>query len=501
MMDARPDSAVAEEPAQQDTGEEHVQRPAHGHAPHAADPSPHETWWDILVHAWRGTGGDPTKGSINRAIFLLAVPMVLEMVMESVFALVDIFFVSRLGDDAIAGVAITESLMTIIYTVAMGLSIGVTAIVARRTGEDDRDGAATATVQAVLLGGAVALLFAVVGVVWAEDLLRVMGAEPGTIAVATPYTRIMFGTNAVIVLLFLQNAAFRGAGDAAIAMRVLWLANGINIVLDPVLIFGLGPFPELGVQGAAVATSIGRGTAVLVQLYALLRLDGRLSIAVEHLKVLPAVMGRIIRLSATATFQTFIGMASWIGLVRLTAEFGSEALAGYAIAIRVILFGILPAWGLSNAAATMVGQGLGAGDPDRAERSVWIAAKMNFYFLGALGVAFMIFAPLIVDAFGGTPEASAYAVSCLRIVSAGFFFYAYGMVMTAAFNGAGAVWTPTIINLFCFWLFELPVGWLLAFPLGMGPTGIFIAMMVAFSSLAVVSGLVFRRGTWKKAVV
>ena len=328
-----------------------------------------------------------------------------------------------------------------------------------------------------------------------------MGAEPDTIAIATPYTRIMFATNAVIVLLFLQNAAFRGAGDAAIAMRVLWLANGINIVLDPCLIFGLGPFPELGVQGAAVATSIGRGTAVLVQLLALFRLGGRLNIRREHVAVLPAVMARIIRLSATATFQTFIGMASWIGLVRLTAEFGSEALAGYAIAIRVILFGILPAWGLSNAAATMVGQGLGAGDSDRAERSVWIAAKMNFYFLGALGVGFMIFAPLIVSAFGGTGEASAYAVSCLRIVSAGFFFYAYGMVLTAAFNGAGAVWTPTIINLFCFWLFELPLGWFLAFPVGLGPNGIFIAMMLAFSSLAVVSGVIFRRGHWKEAEV
>jgi putative MATE family efflux protein len=311
----------------------------------------------------------------------------------------------------------------------------------------------------------------------------------------------MFGTNAVIVLLFLQNAAFRGAGDAAIAMRVLWLANGINIVLDPCFIFGLGPFPELGVQGAAVATAIGRGTAVVVQLYTLLRLDGRVSVKLPHLALQPAVMMRILRLSGTATLQIFIGMASWIGLIRITAEFGPEALAGYAIGVRVIMFGILPAWGLSNAASTMVGQGLGAGDPDRAERAVWIAAKMNLYFLGALGVAFMVFAPLIVSAFGGTPEASAYAVSCLRIVAAGFFFYAYGMVLTAAFNGAGAVWTPTIINLFCFWFFELPLGWTLAFPLGLGPTGIFMAMMLAFSSLAVVSGIWFKRGTWKLAAV
>jgi putative MATE family efflux protein len=460
-----------------------------------------ESWWELVGHALRGTGGDPTQGPLNRAILLLAVPMVLEMVMESVFAVVDIFFVSRLGDEAIAGVALTESVLTIIYTVAMGLSIGVTAMVARRTGEGDRDGAARATVQGVLLGSVIAIVFGIVGIVWAQDLLHAMGADPATERVALPYARVMFGTNAVIVLLFLQNAAFRGAGDAAIAMRVLWLANGINIVLDPCLIFGLGPFPELGVQGAAIATSIGRGTAVLVQIYALLRLDGRVSVKLKHLMVQPAVIVRIMRLSATATFQTFIGMASWIGLIRITAEFGPEALAGYAIGLRVIMFGILPAWGLSNAAATMVGQGLGAGDPERAERAVWLAAKMNLWFLGALGVAFMVFAPLIVSAFGGTPEASAYAVSCLRIVAAGFFFYAYGMVITAAFNGAGAVWTPTIINLFCFWLLELPLGWTLAVPVGLGPTGVFMAIMLAFSSLAVVSGIWFKRGTWKQAAV
>lgn len=467
----------------------------------AAGPSTPESWWVVFVHALRGTGGDPTQGPLKRAIVLLAVPMVLEMVMESVFAVVDIFFVSRLGDNAIAGVALTESVLTLIYTAAMGLSIGVTAVVARRIGEGDADGAARATVQAVLMGGAIALLFAVGGVLWAPDILRIMGADAATAAISVPYTRIMFGTNAVIVLLFLQNAAFRGAGDAAIAMRVLWLANGINIVLDPCLIFGIGPFPELGVQGAAVATSIGRGTAVLVQLYTLFRLGGRLSIGPQHVRVQLPLMARIMRLSATATFQTFIGMASWIGLIRLTAEFGSEALAGYAIAVRVILFALLPAWGLGNAAATMVGQGLGAGDPERAERAVWIAGRMNFYFLGAVGVAFIAFAPLIVGAFGGTAEASAYAITCLRIVSVGFVFYAYGMVLTAAFNGAGAVWTPTIINLFCFWLFELPMGWVLGFQLGLGPNGIFLAMMLAFSSVAVVSGVMFKRGHWKAVAV
>jgi putative MATE family efflux protein len=459
------------------------------------------SWWQLFVQALRGTGGDPTQGPITRAIVLLAVPMVLEMVMESVFAVVDIFFVSRLGDEAIAGVALTESLLTLIYTAAIGLSIGVTAIVARRVGEGDRDAAARATVQAVILGSSVAAVVATVGLLWTEELLGLMGADAATTAMALPYTQVMLGGNIVIVLLFLLNAAFRGAGDAAIAMRVLWLANGINLILDPCLIFGLGPFPELGVQGAAVATTIGRGTAVLVQLYTLLRLDGHLRVQVRHLRVQLAVMARILRLSATGTLQTFIGMASWIGLVRLTSEFGPEALAGYAIGIRVILFAILPAWGLSNAAATMVGQGLGAKDPDRAEQSVWIAAKMNLAFLGPVGLAFLLLAPLIVSAFGGTGEASAYAVSCLRIVSVGFVFYAYGMVLTAAFNGAGAVWTPTVINLFCFWLCELPLGWLLAFPLGMGPNGIFIAMMVAFSLIAILRMVLFKRGRWKEAAV
>jgi putative MATE family efflux protein len=309
------------------------------------------------------------------------------------------------------------------------------------------------------------------------------------------------GTNIVIVLLFLQNAAFRGAGDAAVAMRVLWLANGLNIVLDPCLIFGLGPFPEMGVQGAAVATSIGRGSAVLLQLYTLLRMDGRLQVRLRHWVPRLDVMGRLLRLSATGTLQTFIGMASWIGLVRITAGFGPEPLAGYAIALRIVLFALLPAWGLSNAASTMVGQGLGAGDPERAEKAVWIAAKLNFVFLGVVGVVFVAFAPAIVGLFGGSGATSDYAVACLRIVAAGFLFYAYGMVLTAAFNGAGAVWTPTIINLFCFWLWEIPLAWILAYTLGLGPTGVFVAIAVAYATLAVVSGILFSRGGWKDAAI
>ena len=460
-----------------------------------------ESWWQVFRHALRGTGGDPTKGPLVRAIVLLAVPMVLEMAMESVFAIVDIFFVSRLGDDAIAGVALTESVITLVYAAAMGLSIGVTAMVARRIGEGDEEGAARATVQAVALGAFLSLVLGVAGVVWAEDMLVLMGASDDTVRASLGYTQVMLGANAVIMLLFLQNAAFRGAGDAAIAMRVLWLANGLNIVLDPCLIFGLGPFPELGLQGAAIATTIGRGTAVALQLYTLLRLDGRLRVRARHLRLRPAMMARLVRLSGAGTFQTFIEMGSWIALVRITAAFGAEALAGYAIAIRVVLFGILPAYGLANAAATLAGQGLGAGDPDRAERSVWVAAKMDLVFLSALGLVFIVFAPTIVSFFGGTGAASDYAVGCLRIVAAGFPFYAYGMVLTSAFNGAGAVWTPTFINIFCFWIWEIPLAWVLAFPVGLGPNGVFISIAVSYGMLALISAVLFKRGAWKSATV
>ena len=460
-----------------------------------------ESWWEVFVHAVKGTGGDPTDGPLRRAVILLAIPMVLEMVMESLFAVVDIYFVSRLGDAAMAGVALTESVLSLIYTVAMGLSIGVTAMVARRIGEGDPDGAARGAAQAILLGVLLAVVFGVAGVVYAPDILRIMGADENVVATGVPYTRVLLGGNIVILLLFMQNAAFRGAGDAAIAMRVLWIANGLNIVLDPLLIFGLGPFPELGVQGAAIATTIGRGTAVLVQIYTLFRLGGRLRIRRPHLRIQPAIMARLVRLSATGMLQVFIATASWIGLTRVTAMSGAEALAGYVISIRIILFALLPAWGLSNAASTMVGQGLGAGDPARAERAVWISCKMNLAFLGAVSVLFIAFAPAIVGLFGGTTGASDVAVTGLRIVSIGFVFYAYGMVLTAAFNGAGAVWTPTIINFFCFWLWEIPLAWALSVSGGLGATGVFIAMTVSFSTLAVVSAILFRRGKWKQATV
>jgi putative MATE family efflux protein len=458
-------------------------------------------WLQVLGDALRGRGGDPTQGPVGRAILLLAIPMVLEMAMESIFAVVDIFYVSQLGAGAVAAVGLTESLLTMVYTVALGLSIGVTAMVARRTGEGDADGAADTAVQALLLGGGIAAVLGVAGALNAAKLLALMGASPEVLEVGSGYAAVMLGGNGAVLLLFLLNAAFRGAGDAAVAMRVLWLANGINLLLDPLLIFGLGPFPELGVTGAAIATVIGRGTGVALQLWLLFRGAGRLRVHARHLGVRLEVMGRLLRLSGTGTFQVFVSTASWIGLVRIISEFGSEALAGYTIAIRIVLFALLPAWGLSNAAATMVGQGLGARDPERAERSVWLAGRMNLFFLGSVGVLFLLAAPGIVSLFGSDAATSGYAVRCLRIVSAGFFFYAYGMVLTQSFNGAGDTWTPTWLNLVCFWLWEIPLAWFLARWMGLGAEGVFTAITVAFSTLAVLSAVLFRRGRWKLSVV
>ena len=453
--------------------------------------------WSDLIDAVRGTEQDYTVGPVGRALLLLAVPMVLETAMESIFAVVDVFFVSRVGSVAVATVGLTESLLTMIYTMAMGLSIGVTAVVSRRIGEHDRDGAARAAVQAILLGLIISAILGVFGAIYAPQLLGLMGASDELISEGVGYTQIMLGANVTVLLLFLINAAFRGAGDAVIAMRVLWLANGINIIMDPVLIFGLGPFPELGVQGAAIATNLGRGTAVLAQFYLLARSSGRLRVRTEHLQVIPDIMWRVVRLSAAGTLQVFISVASWIGLIRILAGFGDQVLAGYTIGIRLIIFALLPSWGMANAAATMVGQSLGAGKPDRAERSVWIAGFYNMFFLGIIGLIFMIFAPGIVRVFTSEPEPLRQGILCLRIVSSGFLLFAYGMVLEQAFNGAGAPWTPTVINLFCFWLFELPAAYVMAISLGWGPVGVYIAMTVSFAALAVVSGVAFRRGNWK----
>jgi putative MATE family efflux protein len=449
----------------------------------------------------RGHNVDATEGPVRRAIVLLAVPMVLEMAMESVFAVVDIFFVARLGPEAVAAVGFTESLLTLVYTVAMGLSIGVTAMIARRMGERNPEAAANTAFQAIALGIIVSLALALIGVLQAERLLAMMGASEAVIATGGGYARVMFGSNVVVVLLFLLNAAFRGAGDAAVAMRVLWLANGLNIVLNPLLIFGIGPFPELGVTGAAIATVIGRGTGVAAQLLVLFGGVGALRLAARNLRLSPAVMLRLLRLSGTGMLQVFIATASWIGLVKIIATFGSEAVAGYTIAIRIVLFALLPAWGLANAAATMVGQGLGARKPDRAESAVWLAARMNLAFLGSVAVVFILTAPWIVALFTAETAAAAYAVQALRIVSAGFFFYAFGMVLTQSFNGAGDTWTPTLLNLLCFWCLEIPLAWLLSHAFGMGPAGAFLAVTIAFSIMALASAALFRRGRWKLKTV
>ena len=459
--------------------------------------SPLQQALSLLREGLRGSSRDFTEGPVGPAIIVLAVPMVMEMSMESLFAVVDVFFVSQLGADAVATVGLTESMLAIVYSVAIGLCIGATALVARRIGEKDADGAAVAAVQVLAVGLVVSVVMGVFGALNARRLLALMGAEEGVLGYNANFTVIMLGGNAAIVFIFLINAIFRAAGDAAIAMRVLWLANAINIVLDPLLIFGLGPFPELGVVGAAVATTTGRSTAVLVQLYVLFSGRGRVAVGRRHLRLVPQVMWSVCRLSSSGLLQILISTTSWIGLVRVIASFGSPAMAGYTIGIRTILFALLPSWGLSNAAATMVGQGLGAGKPDRAERAVWTAAFYNMVFLGLVGSFFVVFAPAIVAIYTSDPEVTPYGIACLRIVSCGFLFYAYGMVLTQSFNGAGDTWTPTWINVGCFWLWEIPLAWLLALHFGLGPSGVYLAITIAFSTLAVVSAIIFKRGHWK----
>jgi putative MATE family efflux protein len=452
--------------------------------------------WTTIRESLTGSHREYTDGDIGRAVLLLAIPMILELSLESVFAVVDVFFVSKLGPDAVSTVGLTEAMLTIVYALAAGLSIGAMATVARRVGEGDRDGASIAAVQAILLGLIVAVPVGIAGAVFARPLLVLMGAQPDVLAHST-YTTIVLGFDGVVLMLFLINAVFRGTGDAAVAMRVLWIANAINICLDPCLIFGLGPFPRLGVVGAAVATTTGRAIGVLLQLYFLWRGKGRIAIRASHLRFDPRVMLNMVRLSGSAVFQSFIATSSWLGLVRILASFGSDALAGYTIAIRIVIFALLPSWGLANAAATLVGQNLGAGKPDRAEASVWRACLYNVAFLGTVGLLFVVFADPLVSVFTTDPSVAPTAASGLRIISSGFLFYAYGFVLTQSFNGAGDTVTPTVINLFCFWLFEIPLAYVLARPLGLGPAGVFWSIAIAFSVMTVVSAYFFRRGSWK----
>jgi putative MATE family efflux protein len=456
---------------------------------------------ELLLEAVRSGEKEYTSGSINRAIVLLSIPMILEMVMESLFAVVDVYFVSKVGVDAVATVGLTESVLTLIYSVAIGMSTAATAMVARRVGENRPEEAAVAAAQSIFLAIGLAVLIGVPGVVFADDILRFMGGSEQLIAAGTNYTRIALGSNVVIMLLFLLNGVFRGAGDAAIAMRVLWIANGINIVLGPLLIFGIGPFPEMGLTGAAVATACGRGIGVLLQLYYLVKGVGVVKLERRHLVAVWDVIVRLVRVGSTGALQFLIMSASWIFLIRIIAQFGSDAVAGYTVAIRVIMFTTLPSWGLSNAAATLVGQNLGAGKPDRAETSVWRASFYNMLFLLSLSIALFIGAEPIIRIFNDTPAVVEAGVLSLRILSAGYIFWAYGMVVIQSFNGAGDTLTPTLINLLCFWALEIPLGYFLAITLGWGIAGVAAAVTFSESIWAVIAVIIFRMGRWKQVKI
>ncbi|MBN1985734.1 MAG: MATE family efflux transporter [Prolixibacteraceae bacterium] len=453
--------------------------------------------WRDVKEAISGTERDFTESSLGQAIFILAVPMVLEMVMESVFAVVDIFFVSKLGADAVATVGITESAMTVVYAIGMGLSMATTALVSRRIGEKNKKQAGVVAFQAIMVGVIISLCIAVPGVLFAKEFLILMGATESMAAEGYMFPAIMFGSNMVIMLLFIINAVFRSSGDAAISMRVMWFANIINIILDPLLIFGYGPFPEMGLAGAAVATTTGRGLAVIYQFYLLFRGKHRIRLYWNSLKIRVSVMLKLIKISGGGILQNLIATSSWILLVRIIAVSGPEALAGYTIAIRIIIFALLPAWGLSNAASTLVGQNLGAKQPERAERSVWITGYVNMIFMGILGIFLAAFPEFFIRLFISDLAVVENGTLALRIISFGFLFYALGMVLVQGFNGSGDTLTPTRINLICFWLFEIPLAYFLAIVLNMGLTGASVAIVAAESLLAIIALFLFRKGKWK----
>lgn len=469
-------------------------------SPDSGNPSPVSLWHDIR-DAVRGAEHDYTEGAIGRAIFLLAVPMVLEMSMESIFAVVDAYYVGRLGPAAVATIGLTESLMVVIYTVAMGLSIGVTATVSRRIGEKDADGAARAAIQGLLLGLFLSLVLGVTGAIFTPELLALMGADAEVLRMGTGFTRLSLGTSSAVFLLFLINAAFRGAGDAAVAMRVLVLGNAINIVLAPCLIFGVGPFPRLGLEGAAVATVTGRGVGFLWALWHLHGGAGNLRVHRRHVRVEPDTMMHIATLSGWGTVQVALSSMSWIALVRLIATFGATAVAGYTIAIRVLLFALMPAYGVGAAAATMVGQALGAGKPDRAEQAVWAAARINMLVLGLTGVLFWFTAPTLVGWFSDVSAVREVGVNGLRTMSLGFPLYALGMVLEQSFNGAGDTRTPSWMNFVVFWLVQLPLAWYMSQRTSLAWRGVFVAVVGAYTALAVLSAVFFRRGAWKQRTV
>lgn len=452
---------------------------------------------DTLITAIKGDEKNLTSGSINRSIILLSIPMVLEMLGEGLFAVVDAYFVAKVSNAAVTAVGLTETVATLIYSIGIGISIAATAMVSRRMGQDKPDEAAKAAVQAILLGVGISVAVMLVGLFFAGDILRLMGADEEVLATGTRYARILLSTNVVIMLLFILNGVFRGAGDASIAMVSLWVANILNMVLDPLLIFGIGFFPEMGVTGAAVATTIGRGIGVAFQLYILFNGSRVIQVAWRHLQVVPAMLGRLINVASTGTMQFLISSASWIFLTRIMADFGTDVYAGYTFAIRIVVFTILPSWGFANAASTLVGQNLGAGHPERAEQSVWRAAFYNMVFMLAISIVFWLFAEELIGIFTDDPEALAAGIMCLRIFCAGYIFYAYGMVVSQAFGGAGDTRTPTLINFVSFWLIEIPLAYLLAKTFAWGPAGVIWAIAISESLLAIFAIILFRRGKWK----
>lgn len=455
----------------------------------------------LFREALGGGHRDFTEGSLRRAILLLSIPMILEMLMESLFGVVDMFFVARLGVDSLATVALTESIIVLIFGVAIGLSMATTAFVSRRIGEKDNEGAAVGAVQAIAVGILISAIVSVLGMFFAADLLRLMGASDSVVRVGTHYTQVLLGGSATIFLLFLLNAIFRGAGDAALAMRVLWLSNGINILLDPCLINGWGPFPKLNVLGAAVATTTGRGIGVAFQVYLLLSGSSRVRLRIHQIRLNADVLWRLLKVSFTGILQFVISTASWAGLVRLCSSFGSVPVAGYNVAIKIFMFVILPCWGMSNAAATLVGQSLGAGKPDRAEAAVYQTGRITMAYMGTLALVFLVFAPQLTGFFTADPAVSAIASDCLRFVSLGNICYAWGMVLVQAFNGAGDTRTPSMINFFCYWCFQIPLAWTLSIPLGWHSRGVFVAIPAAETAMTLAALWLFRHGSWKKKLI
>lgn len=460
-----------------------------------------ETIFSLFKDAVLGKQQDFTTGSIKKAIFMLSIPMILEMLMESIFALVDIIYVSRVSVNAVATVGLTESVLTLVYAVAIGLSMAATAMVARRTGEKDSEGANQTAVQVIFLGIFISILISIVGILYPKEILQLMGGEPDLIAEGYGYTRVLLGGNATVMLLFLINAIYRGAGNASIAMWTLILSNGLNIILDPIFIFGLGPIPAYGVEGAAIATTIGRGTAVVSQLLVLFFGAGKIKIAVKDLIIRTTLMINLIKVSLGGIGQFIIGTSSWVFLMRIMSEFGSEVLAGYTIAIRVMMFTLMPAWGMSNAAATLVGQNLGAQQPERAEKSVWLTSKYCAYFMGSVSLIYIFFAPTFLSWFSDNPEVVENGGLCLQIIAAGYIAYAYGMVVIQSFNGSGDTKTPTYINFVCFWLFQLPFAYIMAITLNFGPIGVFTAITLAEVLIAIIGIWLFKKGKWKTVKV